>query len=291
VQKIAFVVNPKAGKRKKIDLVNFIKNHISEQVQYEILVWEPIEKFESLKAYYLNNAFDVVVACGGDGTVNAVATSLMHTKIALGILPLGSGNGLARSLGYPMDLKAALDFVCKEKINKIDANQIQQYTSFCIGGVGFDAHVSHLFANSKARGLRSYMILASKAYFNHPNHRYQITIDSKSYLEEAFLISCANANQYGNNAYIAPDADMQDEQAELILLKKFPLWYAPIAAWRLFRKSIYQSKYIKKLSGQNIRIESIEKVIAIHADGEPYLSESPIEIKVIPNCLNVVAKI
>jgi diacylglycerol kinase (ATP) len=291
MRKIAFVINPKAGKKKKIDLVDFIQKNISSQINYEILVWEPVEQFESIKQYYLNNHSDVVVACGGDGTVNAVATSLAHSNIALGILPLGSGNGLARSLGYPMALFAALKFVCEQKIISIDGNNINGHMSFCAAGIGFDAHVSNLFASSETRGLKTYIALAVKAYFNYPNKHYKIDVDGNVLHEDAFLITLANAPQYGNNAYIAPDADMQDGLAEIVLLKKFPLIYAPIAAIRLFNKSIYKSKYIKKISGKSISVKIETANTAIHADGEPYLSATPIVIKVVPKCLKVVSSL
>jgi diacylglycerol kinase (ATP) len=291
MRKIAFVINPKAGTKKKLDLGAFIQKNISNQINYEILIWEPVERFESIKQYYLNQSFDVVVACGGDGTVNAVATSLAHTNIALGILPLGSGNGLARSLGYSMDISEALKFVCEEKITSIDGNNINGYMSFCAAGIGFDAHVSHLFANSQTRGLKTYISLAMKAYFNYPNKHYKIDVDGKTLHEDAFLITLANAKQYGNNAYIAPDADMQDGLAEIVLLKKFPLIYAPIAAIRLFNKTIYNSKYIKKISGKNISVQIETADTAIHADGEPYLSNMPIIIKVVPKCLKVVSSL
>jgi diacylglycerol kinase (ATP) len=291
MRKIAFVINPNAGKKSKIDLSDFIKDNITSQVEYEILLWEPKEKFDALKAYYLNHAFDIVVACGGDGTVNAVAVSLLHTTIALGILPLGSGNGLARSLGYPMDLKKALTFVCESPIINIDGNQISQYMSFCVSGIGFDAHVSNLFATSTTRGLKTYIKLAMKAYFQYKDQAYLIKVDEEIVPITAFLISFANAPQYGNNAYIAPDASMQDGMIEMVALQKFPLLYAPIAGIRLFNGSIYKSKYIKKWRGRSIQVTPNTATAPIHADGEPYLTDSPIEIKVIPKCLKVVSSL
>jgi diacylglycerol kinase (ATP) len=291
MRKIAFVINPKAGQKKKINLVDFIQKNIPKHIVYETLVWEPIDQFDSIKQHYLNNNFDVVVACGGDGTVNAVATSLAHTNIALGILPLGSGNGLARSLGYPMALSAALKFVCEQKITSIDGNNINGYMSFCAAGIGFDAHVSNLFASSETRGLKTYMSISIKAYFNYPNKHYKIEVDGNTLHEDAFLITLANAPQYGNNAYIAPDADMQDGLAEIVLLKKFPLIYAPIAAIRLFNQSIYKSKYVKKISGKSISVQIETDNTAIHADGEPYISTTPIVIKVVPKCLKVVSSL
>ncbi len=291
MRKIAFVINPNAGKKQKKDISIFIKNNISSAVKYEILIWEPIEKLEDLISYYRHQNFDIIVACGGDGTVNAIARSIMHSDIALGILPLGSGNGLARTLGYPMDLKKALDFICEQNYIFIDGNQIDEQVSFCAAGIGFDAHISQLFASSEERGLKTYVKLAINAYFQYKNKNYRIDIDGKVHKQEAFLITIANASQYGNNAYIAPDASIQDGQAEIVLLKKFPLIYAPIAAIRLFNKTIYQSKYIKKLSGKTISIKFDDESSAIHADGEPHTSESPLKINVVPKCLKVVSSL
>jgi diacylglycerol kinase (ATP) len=291
MRKIAFVINPKAGQKKGINIQQFIQDNCPKELSIQIFIWEPIQSFESIKQTYLSENYDVVVACGGDGTVNAVAESLLNQSPALGILPLGSGNGLARSLGYPMDLKKALDFICKEKMVRIDSNQVNQQNSFCVAGVGFDAHVSALFAHSKTRGLISYIGLSVKAYFGYKKRLYTIVVDEQKIYRMAFLISICNSPQYGNNAYIAPQAEVNDGITEVAIIKKLPLWYAPMAAYRLFSKTIHRSSYIEIIKGKHIEISTDTMPISFHTDGEPHHAHEKVVIQNRPLSLKVVSSL
>jgi diacylglycerol kinase family enzyme len=156
--KYAFVINPNAGVKKKLNIETFIESNFPKSLSYDIIIWEYADDITPISNQIQQNQYQFVIACGGDGTVNMVASLLVHTKIALGILPLGSGNGLARSNGIPMDLMKALDVIVKGKTELIDSGTINTHPFFCTAGIGFDALIAHKFAESTKRGFITYRV-------------------------------------------------------------------------------------------------------------------------------------
>lgn len=286
-KKVAFIINPKAGVKKNIDLSEFIIKHFPKNIPYDIIVWENKDDFDSIKQRVLNNHFTIAVACGGDGTVNQVASSVKHTSIALGILPLGSGNGLARSLGIPMDLKQALKAIEKASVKLIDGGEINGHSFFCTAGIGFDAHIAEKFAASTTRGFWTYFKTTFKEYFNYKPNTYQIEIDGKTHQIQAFLITIANAGQWGNDVYIAPFADMQDELFHISILKPFPKYSILGVGIKILNKNIHQSPRFQSLEGKHIKI-SYQGTLPVHFDGEPTTFSNQIEITMQPGSLKVV---
>lgn len=287
MQKVAFIINPKAGVKKKMDVPAFIEEHFSKEIQKEIILWKNKDDFENIKQRVLTGGFTIAVAVGGDGTVNQVAATLNNTNIALGILPFGSGNGLARSIGVPMDIKAALKQIERGKVNKIDSGTINNIPFFCTSGVGFDAHIGNLFASSTTRGFSTYFKIIRKELFSYKAKTYELTIDGKTIKREAFLITFANAGQYGNDFYIAPLADMRDGILHITLVKPFSLFMAPGLAIKAFRKKAHLSKYVETFTGKNISVK-ITEASPIHFDGEPLLVKENLEVKVFEQTLNVM---
>ena len=285
--KIIFIINPKAGKKKNIDLPALIKNNFRTNFEFEIIVWENKDDFNTIKNYVLNNAFTIAVAVGGDGTVNQVASILVNTNIALGIIPLGSGNGLARSLNIPINTLKALDVLSKASVSKIDSGVINDRPFFCTSGIGFDAHVSKLFSNSTIRGLKSYIKIIFKEFYSYSPQLYNVCIDGSQFNDKAFLITFANAGQYGNNFYIAPMAKLTDGEITTCLLKNFPIRNLPFLLLKLFRKKTENSTYLKYINGREITITS-EQPIIYHFDGEPGEYTKKINVSILPLSLMVV---
>lgn len=285
--KIIFIINPKAGKKKNLDLCALIKNNFKTNFEFEIIVWDNKDDFDSIKNYVLNNAFTIAVAVGGDGTVNQVASILVNTDIALGIIPFGSGNGLARSLNIPMNTLGALEVLSKASISKIDSGVINGRPFFCTSGIGFDAHISKLFSSSTTRGLKSYIKIICKEFYSYSPQLYNVCIDGIQLNDKAFLISFANAGQYGNNFYIAPKAKMNDGEITMCLLKKFPIRSLPFLLLKLFRKKTEKSSYLKYINGKEITIKS-EQPIIYHFDGEPGEFTNNINVAILPLSLNIV---
>jgi diacylglycerol kinase (ATP) len=287
VHKTLFIINPKAGKKKKLDISNFIKTNFKSNNEFEIVVWENKDEFEKIIEYIFSNHFTIAVAVGGDGTVNKVASAIVNTSVALGILPMGSGNGLARSLDVSMNLKKALSTIAAAKISKIDSGIINGKNFFCTAGVGFDAHIGNLFATSTKRGLQSYIKIICREFFNYKSKSYQINYANTKINEEAFLITFANAGQYGNDFYIAPQADLKDGELTMCILKPFSIFRLASILVKVLRRTTIKSKYFNYSNGTSFKITSTEKII-FHFDGEPGNEMDEIEVKIVPLSLHVV---
>lgn len=286
-QKIAFVINPNAGVKKKIDIIEFVKGYFPESIPYDLIVWKNPYDFEDVKQQILSGSYTVVVACGGDGTVNMVSSVVMNTDMALGILPLGSGNGLARSNGIPLDLEDALKVIARAEIKTIDGALINGIPFFCTAGVGFDALIAEKFAASTTRGFLTYFKTSISEFFSYKPNDYTITVDGELLQTKAFLITVANAGQWGNNVYIAPEASLNDGILHVSILKPFVVSSIGSIGLKLFRKKIHTSPHLISLNGKIIEI-GFEGQLPVHYDGEPLKAEGRLRIEVVPNALKVV---
>ncbi len=235
----------------------------------------------------IDNGADCIIAVGGDGTVNEVARAMVHSDVVLGIIPKGSGNGLAHELHIPMDVKRALELIVKGHVSTIDCCEANGRVFFCTCGVGFDAAVSQKFAGEKRRGSLTYVKSTVAEYLSYKPEVYELLVDDQTIKEKAFLVACANASQYGNNAFIAPHANIQDGQMDLTILSPFtPLDIAPLAI-QLFTKQIDRNSKIKTMKARKAVIIRQHPGV-MHLDGEPVEADSRIEISVIPQSLHVI---
>lgn len=229
---------------------------------------------------------DCIIAVGGDGTVNEIARSMIHTDATLGIIPMGSGNGLARELHIPMDPKKALEVISRGKETVIDCCRANDRAFFCTCGVGFDAAVSQKFAGEKRRGSLTYMKNTIEEYLSYKPEVYDLLIDNCQVKEKAFLVACGNASQYGNNAYIAPHADIQDGQMDVTILSPFTPIDIPALAIQLFTKQIDKNSKIKTMKAHSLSIIRNHPGV-MHLDGEPIMADSRVDISMIPHSLKV----
>lgn len=224
------------------------------------------------------NGYYGVIAVGGDGTVNETASALCDTDTALGIVPNGSGNGLARHLDIPMDINEALEIINNRNIGQYDYCTANNHPFFCTCGVGFDAQVSAKFAKSGKRGPLSYVKSAVSEYLKYRPQSYRITSPEGTIAEKAFIIACGNASQYGNNAYIAPNADMQDGLIDVtVILPITPLDTAMLGIL-LFSRHIDQDTNIISFRTPSLTIER-DKSGIMHLDGETMMMPEKIEIR------------
>lgn len=225
-----------------------------------------------------------IVAVGGDGTVNEIAQPLVDTEQAVGIIPLGSGNGLARHLGIPINLNASLKRLFEGKVITIDSAQLNDIPFFCTAGMGFDAYVGHLFSQQSERGLATYVNVSFQSYWSYKPQTFRLNgVDT-----EAFSLSFANAGQFGNNAWVAPQASLQDGLLDVCTIKPFPKWYGTSLAYQLFTKQMKTSRYIDYQHTTEALIET-DVPPMIHYDGEPFqLDTTRIEVKIKPQSLRVI---
>lgn len=294
-KKITFIINPVSGTSTKEKLPQLIESYLDHTIfDVEITFTEYAGHAAVITAERVARGIDVVVAVGGDGTVNEVARSLVGSSSALAIIPCGSGNGLARHLQIPLDPVAAIKIINADVIHCLDYGKINGEPFFCTCGVGFDAFISMKFAESKRRGLATYVEKTLKDGLNYKPATYTIEYEVPSESAEqtivqhkAFLIACANASQYGNNAYIAPFASMKDGLLDVIIIKPFSTIEAPVVAVQLFNKKLHTNSHVKTFRTKRIKVTRNEEGPA-HYDGDAFLTGKEIIIELVSKQFNVV---
>jgi YegS/Rv2252/BmrU family lipid kinase len=286
-RKLLFIINPKAGKKLGPALLPLIEKKLKGKLEHEIAIWKNIAEFHLIEERLHMENFTDAIAVGGDGTVNMVAKTVLNTNFTLGIIPAGSGNGLARSLGLPMDTEEALDTVIEGKSSVIDSGEANGIPFFCTSGVGFDAHISHLFATSETRGLKSYVKIIRREFSNYKPQTYVLKYNGEAIERTAFLITVANAGQYGNDFYIAPTALMNDSLFQVVILKPFKSYNLPGLLLKIFRRKAYASRFIETFSCSELLIER-RKEDFLHFDGEPAMAEKNVIFKCRPHSLRAI---
>lgn len=288
-KRIVFVVNSISGTQGKKAILKWIDERIDRSIyDYSIVRTEYAGHASQIAAAAASDGVDMVVAIGGDGTINEIARSLVHTKTALGIIPCGSGNGLARHLHIPLEPKAAIDIINAGHLLHIDYGKINNIPFFCTCGVGFDAFVSLKFADSGKRGLLTYLENTLHESLTYQPETYEIENEEGTMKYKAFLIACGNASQYGNNAYIAPQASLTDGLMDVTILEPFTVLDVPSLSFQLFNKTIDQNSRIKTLRAKKIKIHRTKEGV-LHFDGDPLMAGKELEVEIIPKGLYVVA--
>ncbi|OAQ39278.1 diacylglycerol kinase [Pedobacter psychrophilus] len=279
-QKILFIVNPISGGLNKTFFPNLIDHYLNLKIfDAKIVYTNYINHAKELAKRAIDNQYDIVVAVGGDGTINEVAGILESSGKTMGIIPCGSGNGLARTLKIPLNHEKAIKKINLLNTIDIDVGLIDNEKFINMAGMGFDAHISAHFANSTNRGFKNYIKSTLSEISSYKPQTYNITIEDKTIQRQAFMLSIANSSQYGNNAHIAPAASLNDNLLDLCIIKPFPLFIFPALAFRMFFKTTHQSKYIEIIKVNNAVI-SRETDGPIHLDGEPLLKGRDLKVSI-----------
>ena len=287
-RKVLFIVNPISGTSDKNQILEYIEQTLDrELIDWEIAKTQYAGHAMELAKQAADEGYDTVVAIGGDGTVNEVARSLIHTNTTLGIIPCGSGNGLARHLEISQDYKKAVDIIQNGIVHTIDYGLVNNLPFFCTCGVGFDAFVSLKFASAGKRGLLTYLENTLVEGLRYKPETYEIEDEEGSVKMKAFLIACANASQYGNNAYIAPDASMEDGLLDVTVMEPFTVLDAPQIAFQLFNKTINKNSHIKTFRTRKLHIHRSGNGV-IHFDGDPILTGKDIDVEIVQAGLKVL---
>ena len=286
-RKALFIINPISGGKKKDGVPELIKDTIDAGVMEPVIAFSDGVAHARVIASEAIGKFDIVVAVGGDGTVNEVASAIVDTDTSLGIVPFGSGNGLSRFLGIPMDTRDAIKNLASGRTEIIDSARINGQPFFNMAGMGFDAHISEIFSHGKKRGFISYIKSSIKEVVGYQPQNYHLDIDGKKYDYKAFMLSIANSSQYGNNVHISPKASLQDGFLDVCVIKPFPLWRFPEMSMRMLIKATESSKYVEIIRGKQILIKR-EHTGPIHLDGEPQVAGTGIDITILPKSLKVI---
>ncbi|MDY0280497.1 MAG: YegS/Rv2252/BmrU family lipid kinase [Salinivirgaceae bacterium] len=285
--KIAFIVNPISGTHTKNSIIRLIHDMFKEP-QYEVVIKKTRWAGHAITlANDLGKVYDVVVAVGGDGTLNEVAQGLLNTSAKFGIVPMGSGNGLARHLQIPINAKKALNRIKQNSPHLIDVLFFNDIPFMNVSGIGFDAKVAYNFAESEKRGLLSYLKQIVRLYFRFLPVETEFVVNNRTFKRAIWLIAIANSSQFGNNAVISPISDVSDGVFEVIILKPFPLWAVPAVVIRMFTKSMHRCKYIEIIQTQNVSIVT-SKPIESHVDGTPYKMDTIFNVRIQQGALKVL---
>lgn len=282
-----FIVNPISGtgKQKKLDAI--LDKVLDLNVFKPTIVHTRSAGHATTLSQEAVGKYRYVIAVGGDGTVNEVAKGLVGSDVVMGIIPVGSGNGLARHLNIPMKMSEAVKVLNKQLIVKMDTVRINDDLSVNVSGVGFDAHVAHKFAKNGKRGPIPYVKIAATEFQQYKTQPYELIIDGQRQFRNAFMISLANSSQFGNNAFISPEAKVDDGLLDVCILSDFPKVEAPALATRLINHTMHKSKFIEIVRGKSVQIDTNHPIVC-HIDGEPRIFEDRLDIEVQPASLNII---
>jgi len=287
-RKALFIINPVAGGKKKDDVPALIEKNLDKAVfEYTIVFSDGVRHAHTIAKEAIGK-FELVVAVGGDGTVNEIASAITGSNAVMGVLPYGSGNGLSRFLGIPMDTEAAIKNLNNWHVESIDSATANGEWFFNMAGMGFDAHIAEVFSHEEKRGFSTYVKSAFQEIANYKADTYYIDIDGVKSQHEAFMLSFANSSQYGNNAHVSPHASVQDGLIDVCVIRPFPLWRFIEMGIRMFTKTSEGSKYVSIMRGKNIKVRR-DKPGPMHLDGEPRIAGTDIEIIVVPSSLKIIA--
>lgn len=286
-KRILFLVNPISGGIKKEGFPALIEENLNTQkFDPAIWYWEDGEDAVEMTKKAISEGFECIVAVGGDGTINAVAAALIGSEVALGIIPMGSGNGLARHLGISMDTAKAIQNLNSASEKQMDMISLNGRYFANMAGTGFDAHIGQEFATAGSRGFSTYFKITLKELFSYKSQDYTLKINHTDLHFKAFLISFANGSQWGNNAMIAPDASCFDGEIDIAILQKFKWYQVPSLALSIFNGKIKNQKPVVHLKAKEFEVLR-NTPAAVHLDGEPWIQPEKLHLKVLPAAIRI----
>jgi len=286
--KTLFLINARSGTKRGYDVADLIRKGCSDwSSPYDVAPCERKEDLDDVIAAAIANGVEVIYAVGGDGTVHEVGKRLIGKSAALGILPTGSGNGLARHIGLPMDPLKSLRACGRKRIATIDTVEVNGMPFLGVMGVGFDAIVADRFATAGARGLKTYIRVGLRAFRDYESEAYELMLDGRRIDARAFVIAIANSSQYGNDARIAPLASLQDGLVDIVIVEDASIFSAPFLLARLFRGTLAGAHGVKMLQGAQLHMRRPAAGPA-HLDGEPVTLPAELQVKINAMSLKVL---
>lgn len=287
-KKILFIINPVSGVGRQKIVEELLPEKLDHSL-FDIAISYTQYPHHAVKIAKeaSERGTDIVVSVGGDGSANDVAQGLINSNSAMGIIPVGSGNGLAHHLKIPTNITKAIEIINRSKTSTIDTGLMNGKLFLSIAGLGFDALVAEKFAQSKRRGFWPYFKLVFFEYFKFKGHDYIINFDDKSIQRKALLISFANSNQFGYNVILAPKASIDDGYIDLCIVKRMSVINAAMAVPRLFLKNFDTSRHVEVYKVKEAKIQCSEPVFS-HIDGDPHDHLSDVHMKIQPRSLKII---
>lgn len=285
-KKILFIVNPKAGGISKVNIRERILNELNTDFfDAEICIPESIIQTKQLLKKEIFP--DAIVAVGGDGTINLIAKYLVNKSVPLGIIPMGSGDGLARSIKIPLDFSKAMGIINDFNIEKIDTGSANDMAFFNILGLGFDAHIAGLFERSTKRGLWNYARLSISEFFRYKPQPYRILSDKLNLNINAFMISVCLGNQFGNNFFVAPDSNIRDGLFSVTIIRRVHFFNVWKLLWKIKKGTLSDSSDVIRFNSNQLIVKR-EKPGLLNIDGEPITSSDEVTFHIFPESLKII---
>jgi diacylglycerol kinase (ATP) len=295
-RKIIFLANPISGGAKKDSALKQINSAFTKQnIPFEIFPTVASGDYDFLKSKIREEQITDIIIIGGDGSVNRVVQALRKEKVRFGVIPFGSGNGFAFAAGIPKNVQKAIDIILDGKSSVVDAFNVNNEFSCTLSGVGFDARVAHDFANKTGRGLITYTQQSIVNFFKAHPYQFEVSVDGFSFFTEAFFISVANANQFGNNFTIAPKASLNDGMLDVVIVQKMHKARLPFAILKQLRGNNKMQQLVDDMSKKNvlyfqtnaITINNLKQA-PLHIDGEPKETYDQIRFEIIKDCFELL---
>lgn len=295
-RKFVYFINPISGNRSKVQVLEMVRLKTTlKQIPFEILDTNAAGNYFYLLDKIKAEGITDVIVCGGDGTINHIANALQGTGVNIGIIPMGSGNGLAFAAKIPKDPSRALEIIFKGKVSPIDAFYINNTFSCMLCGLGFDAQVAHDFAKQKKRGLVTYIKQSMKNFIKAGTYPFTLTVNGNTLNTEAFFISIANSNQFGNNFTIAPQASLMDGLLDIVIVNKMSkvrmLWtilkQIRSGQARAYEDKKYHRTDIGYFQTRHLSITNT-KLAPLHIDGDPAATAEKFEISIIEKAIRLL---
>ena len=283
--KTLFLINARSGSNRRRDAAAIIAKACDWD--HEIAACGLKDDLDDVIASAASRGVKAIFAVGGDGTIHEVAKRLIGTDIALGVIPIGSGNGFARHLGLPMNFRKAIRACSGLRVEIIDTATVNGTPFINMMGIGFDAWIAGAFANAGRRGLATYVRVGLRGFAAYAAEEYELTVDGSMTRHRAFVVAVANASQYGNNARIAPLASMQDGILDVTLIEQAPFFRVPMIAAQLFAGNLHRARGVVTSRGRSITIRRASAGAA-HLDGEPVTLPSLLTTEIVPHSLRVI---
>jgi len=295
-RKIIYLINPISGTSKKEGIRKLIEQETAaRKIPFEILPTDKLGYYDEVKEKIQTDQVTDIVIVGGDGTANQVTNALRDFPVNFGIIPLGSGNGLAFTANIPKKPEDALAIIFNGKPKPVDAFTINSYYSCMLSGLGFDAEVAHGFASKSTRGLFTYTQESLIQFFKAHPYQFEVVLDNFSFFTDAFAISIANSNQFGNNLTIAPKADLNDGLLDVVIIQKMNKAKIPFALLQQIRGNNklqeimenFNNKHVIYFQTASLKIKNL-KLAPLHIDGEPKETAEEVEIEIIRDCFRLI---
>ncbi|MFN0013531.1 MAG: diacylglycerol/lipid kinase family protein [Saprospiraceae bacterium] len=285
---IVFIVNPKAGTNLQRNIQQSVEKHLDHRLfTYGIWYTEHAGHAAELAQKARDEGYEIVVAVGGDGSINEVASVLLHTDTVLGIIPAGSGNGLAMHLGYGRDMDKAVRKLNTARPQTIDCGKLNGRPFVNLAGIGFDGFVAKQMKGSNWRGFLPYFLHSVKAGLTFDPHNCTIEADGRAITERCFVVTVANGPMYGYNFQIAPDARLDDGLFSIVIFRDVPRWQYFAALPASLNGKLYEAGFVEHFTASRVKISCNDRIY-VHVDGESIETDGDLEFEIIPKALQVL---